>query len=164
MSSFRCSLLYIQHVHVLHVASIPGLLPPRDQLYCVTFDSTQKGGRGPGRFHHVMLAAGDITSYKQYILYAQYYSVLVIGRDVTRGKHHVMKSSRPCLSFLCTCSSVCQHPTQIDHGREKAWNRGYNTCISSFTLFSLSPSLPLSLPLFLPPSPSPSVLCLEMII
>ena len=49
--------------------------------------------------------------------------VLLIGRDVTRGKHHVMKSSRPSPSFLCLGSKVAIHLSRA--GREKAWSRGY---------------------------------------
>ena len=61
--------------HPLHsmyqfLASNPGLLPPRGKkLRDLLTPSERKGGRRPGRFHHVMLAAGDVTSYKQYIFY-----------------------------------------------------------------------------------------------
>ena len=48
--------------------------------------------------------------------------VLLIGRDVTRGKHHVMKSSRPSPSFLCVGSKIA---IQLIAGRKKAWSRGY---------------------------------------
>ena len=43
------------------------------------------------RFHHVhvMVAAGDVGSYKQYIFICQYYSVLLIGRDVTHNKRRI---------------------------------------------------------------------------
>ena len=92
--------------HVL--ASIPGLLPPA--INCIATLArlyTQKGGRRPGRFHHVMLAAGDVTSYKQYTLYMPNTILYCfIGRDVTRGKHCVMKSSRPSPSFLRVESKV----------------------------------------------------------
>ena len=71
-----------------------------------------------------MLAAGDVTSYKQYIFYMPNIKyVLLIGHDVTRGKHHVMKSSRPSPSFLCLGSKVAIHLSRA--GREKAWSRGY---------------------------------------
>ena len=65
------------------------------------------------RFHHVMLAAGDVTSYKQYIF--NMYILLIgrdvtrgkqniIGRDVTCGKHHVMKSSPSSSSSAPFCA------------------------------------------------------------
>ena len=63
-----------------------------------------------------MLAAGDVKSYKQYIFYIGHIKyVLLIGRDVSRGKHHVMKSSP---SFLCVGSKVAIHLSCA--GREKA--------------------------------------------
>ena len=46
----------------------------------------------------VMLAAGDFTSYKQYVFYTHNTILLsLIGCDVTHGKHHVMKL------LLCVC-------------------------------------------------------------
>ena len=53
--------------------------------------------------------------------------VLLIGRDVTHGKHHVMKSSRPSPSFLCLGSKVAIHLSRA--GREKAWSRGYSVLL-----------------------------------
>ena len=69
--------MYIPTVKIIHgckkymcLASNPGLLPPRGKkLRDLLTPSERKGGRRPGQFHHVMLAAGDVTSYKQYIFY-----------------------------------------------------------------------------------------------
>ena len=76
---------------------------------------------GEGLDDFITKCLPQVTS-RPIILYAQYYSVLLIERDVTRGKHHAMKSSRPSPSFLCVESKVA---IQLIAGKEKAWNRGY---------------------------------------
>ena len=47
----------------IHLASISRLSPSKRTNCSVTFDPpVRKGGRGPGRSHHVMLAARDVAS------------------------------------------------------------------------------------------------------